>query len=131
SQRVRYIPRIRNSLRSAAFVFRPRNTILRPHLHCYAYNFVAFLAQKVAGHAGIDATAHPEQNTSLPSTHDVDKLAAVALVVNSFSPFPARTGTLTNGLLARVNLHGKSRARLIPTRGSAMTKGRSLAHRNP
>ena len=52
--------RVRDRLRAATFVFRARNTILRPHFHRHADHVVALLAQQMAGHAGVHSTAHPE-----------------------------------------------------------------------
>ena len=57
---MRDIAGIRDRLRPAAFVFRARNTILRPDFHRHADHIVALFAQKITGDAGIDATAHAE-----------------------------------------------------------------------
>jgi len=66
---MRHAPCIRDSLRTAAFVLGARNAILRPNLHRHADDVVALLAQQVAGDAGIDTTAHAEENALFRSVH--------------------------------------------------------------
>ena len=121
AQRVGHAARIGHGLRPAAFVLRARDAILRPDLHGHADDVVALLAQEITRHAGIDATAHAEKDALFACVHRAVKVRAVRPAVNRFRAFGGRTGTLTNGLPARVNRQGKSVARLIPMRGSATT----------
>src|SRR5437763_2803808 len=69
AERMRHAARIGDRLRSAAFVLRARDTILRPDLHRYANDFVALLAQKISGDAGVHSTTHAEQNTLFGLVH--------------------------------------------------------------
>ncbi len=110
-----------HGLRATAFVLGARDAILRPDLHGHADHVVAFFPQEVTGHARIDAAAHTEQDALFLGNHGALKVTALFAGVNRFCVFPVRTGTLTNGLSARVNRQGKSFARLMPMRGSATT----------
>src|SRR5262249_37931737 len=69
ADRMRYAARIGTRLRTAAFVLRSRDTILRPDLHRYTYDVVTLLAQQMSGHAGVHSTAHAKQNTLFRFVH--------------------------------------------------------------
>ena len=58
AQRVRHAPRIGDRLRPAALILRPRDAVLRPHLHRHADDLVALLLQQPRRHAGIHAPTH-------------------------------------------------------------------------
>src|SRR6266436_5375083 len=73
AERMRHAARIGDRLRSAAFVLRARDTILRPDLHRHANDFVALLAQQISGDAGVHSTAHAEQNTLTVSIHSSEE----------------------------------------------------------
>src|SRR5947207_14041814 len=117
---MRDAPRVSHSLRPAAFVFRARDAILRPDFHGYTDDVVPPLAQQITRDAGIDAAAHAEKDALFFSVHCPEKVTVLLAAVNRLRP-GGRTGTLTNGLPARVNRQGKSFARLIPIRGPATT----------
>src|SRR5947209_377482 len=72
AERMRDCSRVGHRLRTAAFVFRTGNAILRPHFHGYPHHVVASLAQKITGYAGIDSTAHTEKNALLFHRKDKD-----------------------------------------------------------
>ena len=61
--------RVRNRLRAATFVFRPRDAILRPDFHCHPDDVVALLAQQIARDTGIDSATHAEEDALFPSVH--------------------------------------------------------------
>src|SRR5438094_3081923 len=61
-KRVRHAPGVGNGLRSATFVFRARDAILRPDLHGHADDIVALLAQQIARDAGVHSTAHTKKD---------------------------------------------------------------------
>src|SRR5712691_3405582 len=84
----------------ATFVFRARNTILRPDLHRHPDDFVALLAQQISRDAGVHSPAHSEQYAFFLSIHRSEEFRSIAGRVNE------RTGTLTNLLPRRVNRQG-------------------------
>ena len=69
AERMRYAARIGDRLRSAAFVLRARDTILRPDFHRHAYHVVALFAQQISGDAGIHSTAHAKKNALFSFVH--------------------------------------------------------------
>ena len=66
---MRHTARIGHCLRPAAFVFRSRNAILRPHFHGHAYYLVALFPQQVSRYAGVHSTAHTKKNALLILVH--------------------------------------------------------------
>ena len=60
TQRMCHTARIGHSLRTAAFVFRARDAILRPNFHGNADDLVALLAQQISRDAGVHSPAHPQ-----------------------------------------------------------------------
>src|SRR5664279_2687962 len=121
--------RVGHGLGPAALVLGARDAILRPDFHGHTEDIVAFLAQEVTRHAGIDASAHAEKDARFACVHCAGKVRAPRQAVNSFRALPGRTGMLTNGLPPKVNRQGNSLERLIPMRGSATTGTFSSAGR--
>ena len=60
AERMRHAARISDRLGAAAFIFRARDTILRPYLHGNADDLVALLAQQISRDTGVHSPAHPE-----------------------------------------------------------------------
>src|ERR1041384_3117247 len=86
--------RIRNRLRSAAFVLGSRDAVLRPDLHRHADDLVALLAQQIAGDAGIDSAAHAKEDALFLSLHRARKVDAIAGMVNELAKALARATEL-------------------------------------
>src|ERR1700719_2764955 len=99
----------------AAFIFRARNAILRPHFHRHADDIVSLFAQQKSGNAGIHSPAHPEQQALIVSLHWNQEFRRIAGRVN------ARAGTLMNGLPRKVKRQSKWAERVMPIRRSATT----------
>src|SRR6185369_16566346 len=98
---MRDAPRIRDRLRTAALVLRPRNAILRPDLHRHPDDVIALLAEQIARDAGVDPAAHAEQDALFRAVHGTRKVGAKGGMVNG------RGGALgEHGLPARPRLAG-------------------------
>src|SRR5256885_15746107 len=74
--------RVRHSLWPAAFILRPRNTVLRPHFHRHPDDVVALLAQQITSDAGIDSTAHAKKHALFVSRIHPRKIGERLLLVN-------------------------------------------------
>src|ERR1700719_1550038 len=121
--------RVGHGLRPATLVFRTRNAVLRPYFHCHANDVVALFAQKIAGHAGVDSTAHAEQYAFSILVHRSEELRSIGRAVNvrwiGFSEddqcvrrtrSTVFTRRLTNSLSRNVNRQGWWAERVIPIR---------------
>src|SRR4030095_17015818 len=61
---MRHATRISDRLGPTTFVFRARDTILRPYFHGYADDFVALLAEQISRDAGVQSPAPAQHNAS-------------------------------------------------------------------
>src|SRR5205807_9441887 len=82
TERMRNATRVRYGLWPATFVRRPRNAVLRPHLHRHSNDIVALLAQQITSNAGIDSTAHAEKHALFISRIHPRKIGESARSVN-------------------------------------------------
>src|ERR1700693_531428 len=73
---------ISDGLRPATLVFRARNTVLRPDFHGHTDDVVALFAQQIAGHAGVDSTAHAKQHAFSVQVHRSEELRSIGRAVN-------------------------------------------------
>src|ERR1700719_1569646 len=78
--------RVGHGLRPATLVLRTRNAVLRPDFHRHANDVVALFAQKIAGHAGVDSTAHAKEHTLRGWLHQNAELRLSPQRVNALKP---------------------------------------------
>src|SRR5438105_825699 len=94
TERMRNATRVRYGLWPATFVRRPRNAVLRPHLHRHSNDIVALLAQQITSNAGIDSAAHAEKHALFISRIHPRKIGESAHLVNARTVILSEIGRL-------------------------------------